>query len=906
MSERMQKTQKRNISNIVSKSSWGDLTKIQEHKLLKLLQIITSTANLNILLEQIVTEIPPLLNLEWCSVYLTHKYTPQFSEILVTTDGDEVPAISIDKPFVVLAQTNQRSRAAWLGRIFYVSGEDLVGWVYKTSNQLKIEDIADEAELARIHPPLELSQRYYHDKSLTPSGKKAPALLVPLNTPAEIIGVLELTKRKGARAFSRAAEQIAVIVGQVIAGLIQKNQILDERTETVSLLAELGVENDPLIAGGKITASVQNMLNCQHCDLYMLDDKGQCLELKFRDGNPYSNKTLVQFCPGEGLIGWVLKTGKPLLINDSREYLSGRQLDDLILIKISDNEKIDDEDRWLEISKANKSYVAGTKNIAPFIAVPILAPDNSVQGVLAAHNISGRLPNRSEPFTPLELQQVKMFASAFALTVQNDLTRRKADFLLKLNQSESIQELNDLVIKTLPQLIRCSDCFIFSIDRSNDRPPVQLVASSRGARDLSYEIGQSKTGFCALSEKTLCFAHYGAGISRTTYMDAEKERLLTERPNDWIEDLIIDETGNRVGFILLRDGKRAKSEINAQFKQLCETQRPSIDNGLPSPNLAEYLEMGAKPSFSFVAVPIKKREDSELDGVITFLREYAQVPFSEEDIRFVESIASSLASMIDLLKLQNDRKDLLVSLEHEVTRPLTSLRANAEVIIAVTQAGTSLQNYSKKIIEQINLMEMTAETILGVTGGKSIGGRFHFHSIYRPLMDAREIFLEEAKVKGCEIERPHAINSSSFPDVEMRVGELTLAFKNILHNAIKYSFSPPKGQERLRFIRILGDWANTEESLYRISIQNYGVGILKEEIDTRIIFKPFRRGKLSSDRDRTGSGVGLTYVEKIIEDIHHGRVDVISKPIVGEAYLTTFVVVLPVRQIFGISKRGER
>ena len=158
------------------------------------------------------------------------------------------------------------------------------------------------------------------------------------------------------------------------------------------------------------------------------------------------------------------------------------------------------------------------------------------------------------------------------------------------------------------------------------------------------------------------------------------------------------------------------------------------------------------------------------------------------------------------------------------------------------------------------------------------------------------MFSEEASMNGCEIVGPQASGQDPFPNIEMRFFELTLAFKNLLHNAIKYSFRPPRGLEKNRFVRLTGKWYDRERQLYCVSIQNYGVGITEEEIRRGLIFKPYYRGLLSQDRERTGSGIGLSYVYHVVKTMHHGDIKVESVQQGGEAYLTTFHVILPLRQ----------
>ena len=131
----------------------------------------------------------------------------------------------------------------------------------------------------------------------------------------------------------------------------------------------------------------------------------------------------------------------------------------------------------------------------------------------------------------------------------------------------------------------------------------------------------------------------------------------------------------------------------------------------------------------------------------------------------------------------------------------------------------------------------------------------------------------------------------------MYLAELTLTLKNIIHNAVKYSYTPVTTEHsKHRYVRIYCAWHNQTQEIYRVSIENYGVGITKKEIDDRLIFRQFYRGEMASDRQRTGSGIGLAYADYVVSKLHHGRIEVSSTPMGGEAYLTVFHVILPISQ----------
>ena len=200
------------------------------------------------------------------------------------------------------------------------------------------------------------------------------------------------------------------------------------------------------------------------------------------------------------------------------------------------------------------------------------------------------------------------------------------------------------------------------------------------------------------------------------------------------------------------------------------------------------------------------------------------------------------------------------------------------------------------MLGQMDRLFSSSESILGVISQKKPYSRFGKHAIYRPLIEAVQTYREEANQKGCNIQDPSSKDHPGFPEIEMYLAELALAFKNIIHNAVKYSYRPSNKDTQLRFVRITGEWVSKAHEQYRISIQNYGVGITEKEMKDRLIFQPFYRGELASDRQRTGSGFGLAYAAYVIEKLHHGTIEVECTRMGGEAHLTVFHIVLPVKQ----------
>jgi len=117
---------------------------------------------------------------------------------------------------------------------------------------------------------------------------------------------------------------------------------------------------------------------------------------------------------------------------------------------------------------------------------------------------------------------------------------------------------------------------------------------------------------------------------------------------------------------------------------------------------------------------------------------------------------------------------------------------------------------------------------------------------------------------------------------------------NLLRNAIEYSY---RGERR--FVKVIAREMQPENEV-EITIENYGVPIKLEEIDSGDIFKFGYRGELAYENYRDGIGVGLADVKEVV-DAHQGRIAITSVPRADDGnppqykvpYLTTVTIRLP-------------
>lgn len=429
----------------------------------------------------------------------------------------------------------------------------------------------------------------------------------------------------------------------------------------------------------------------------------------------------------------------------------------------------------------------------------------------------------------------------------------------------NFEELLEAIIREAPGLVNGSGCSIYLIPEFVGKYDGRLV-DGKGKEILASELDREFVVLAATSrpkhKKLIGQAFYVAGSGLTGWIFQHGQPLCLPDMADQREIQGID------------------SDLEIDSYRISDY----------------YYRTGDKKPF--LGVPIY--EDGQIAGVIGVYRTDEGSRFSVEDLRLLETVASRLTLALTNFRLferlrteQDERLQLVVSLGHEINTPIQSMLADA-YNIRHEVADPELKRIAEHSIEEIKRLHLLSENIFFAFSSEEFPKRaFSKHSIYRPLKDACDLFRGEAEAKGCIIGEPTPVDSP-FPDIEMSLFDLTFAFRNLVHNAVKYSFSARR--ERERFIRVTGQWVDDSRQRYAIEIQNYGVGITQEEIETGSIFEPEHRGTLASDRHRTGGGLGLAQARRVIEDLHRGKIEVKSEPMGGGAYLTTFTVILPVKQ----------
>ena len=167
------------------------------------------------------------------------------------------------------------------------------------------------------------------------------------------------------------------------------------------------------------------------------------------------------------------------------------------------------------------------------------------------------------------------------------------------------------------------------------------------------------------------------------------------------------------------------------------------------------------------------------------------------------------------------------------------------------------------------------------------------------LGEVIELFEGPAAKKGISL-RLHVLarNAHERPLIYADKQQVYRLFMNLVDNAVKYSYSST--DKAVRHVDVACR-RHTAEGHWLTTIDSYGVGVRPDE-QSRVL-EYGQRGELARDRDRHGSGIGLSEARRIA--IAHGGSLELESRIVGDSeqeggceeqpYVTIVRVVLPSR-----------
>jgi two-component system phosphate regulon sensor histidine kinase PhoR len=229
----------------------------------------------------------------------------------------------------------------------------------------------------------------------------------------------------------------------------------------------------------------------------------------------------------------------------------------------------------------------------------------------------------------------------------------------------------------------------------------------------------------------------------------------------------------------------------------------------------------------------------------------------------LENVVIIMRDYTEVKKSQDIRSDFVANVSHELKTPLTSIKGFLEVIEISAKDDPQMQKKSIKIMKaQANKMQILIDDLLLLN---RIEQQEHIKlrdrvNIIEVLKEVISNYSEQANEKNITIK---FTNSKKNFFVKGDKEKLTVLFKNILDNAIKYS---PLSTEIIFEV-------NSKNEKVLITIQDQGIGIPKKDILR--ITERFYRSDNGKKLKIEGTGIGLSIVKHIINQ-HEGELRISS------------------------------
>jgi signal transduction histidine kinase len=294
--------------------------------------------------------------------------------------------------------------------------------------------------------------------------------------------------------------------------------------------------------------------------------------------------------------------------------------------------------------------------------------------------------------------------------------------------------------------------------------------------------------------------------------------------------------------------------------------------------------VGAAPTpSSSVAAPIAVAE--QRFGVLILESLHPSVPFTPDNLPFVQSLADLLALAIDrerwmqradavreARRAERTRSEVLATLSHELRMPLSSIKGYATALLMdeLSWSDAKRREFLQLIEVACNDMEVIVREILDSSLIDIDQVRLERQPVALPAL-AREV-VEEVQHRSPR-HRLMVDFPSRIPFVTADPHWMRQVLRNILDNAVKYS---PDGG----LIVVRGE---ARASDVVVSVADQGIGISSEDVIP--LFERYFRADAATQLHIGGTGLGLPIARWLLE-AQGGRIWVDSK--VGEGTTVSF------------------
>lgn len=261
----------------------------------------------------------------------------------------------------------------------------------------------------------------------------------------------------------------------------------------------------------------------------------------------------------------------------------------------------------------------------------------------------------------------------------------------------------------------------------------------------------------------------------------------------------------------------------------------------------------------------KQISDGNLDFKIQVrsLNEVGTVVYAYEKMR--QELKKSIQKQI---QYENNRKELISSITHDLKTPITSIKGYVEGILdGVANTEEKKERYLKVIQQKSLDMDRLIDDLFLFSKLDLNKLPFEFESISLPsfikeVVEQMALDYKESAV----IEYEYENQWEDEPIVSIDKDQIKRVLQNLVQNGVKYN----KNESKQISVHVL----NSKDEII-LSVKDNGIGMNEDEI--KHAFDMFYRSDTSRNSSTGGSGLGLAIVKHIISE-HKGTIQVKSSP----------------------------
>jgi signal transduction histidine kinase len=247
-------------------------------------------------------------------------------------------------------------------------------------------------------------------------------------------------------------------------------------------------------------------------------------------------------------------------------------------------------------------------------------------------------------------------------------------------------------------------------------------------------------------------------------------------------------------------------------------------------------------------------------------------PASKDELgKLVKSFDEMRGKLADATKLreqyENNRKELIANISHDLKTPITSIRGYVEGIKdGVANTEEKLNRYLDTIHVKAKHMDHLIDELFLFSKLDVESIPFHYENV--ALKSFLEDYLEEMgpELKKENVQISFHSNRIHHQNVILDRDKMIRVLNNIIYNSMKY---------RDKDVCRIGISLEDQGDKIKVAIQDNGPGVAAEELSD--IFNRFYRGDPSRNSKTGGSGLGLAISKQIIK-AHGGDVWANSLP----------------------------